>query len=526
MQQLLMCRMQPGQARRAQKSIRGSRCCLGVWATAPNIAPVALVGLKYEPHGPKLASTIFPILIWYAHLCKSHRQAATVLSPSNRRSGSPLGPTRFLLAFVSNETELVSVISNNQYCFPALTMWFREALFLVTLPMLFSCAFSQNALILSVQIMSPNTTICLPLTGSLALSLKWGDSPSVANHTAAVSGVCGNGADGIQHTYASSGVYTVSLDRLASSAGPTWLEHFGSLSVGDDVWSQQPNIRILKVESFGNLGLSSLALAFDGCRFLSSVPADLPLSVTQLNGTFRNAISLNSANISLWNVASVTTTARAFEGATAFNQPLNGWNMVALTNMEAMFKGASMFNQDLHSWVVSSVVNMNSSFENAASFSSDLSSWCVPLIPALPSYFASGSLLDSQRLPRWGDCAPQTIPTPTATPLSSISLGPLGGVSITPQGGTMPPAAAPQANSTLAPPFSDSSSSGRASNGSLSPGSIAGGVVGGAFLLFLAIAVTLVIVRQKLKERADLDDQPEPAARPAAAPSPPTTPRG
>ena len=41
-----------------------------------------------------------------------------------------------------------------------------------------------------------------------------------------------------------------------------------------------------------------------------------------------------------------------FEGATAFNRPLNNWNVSNVTNMSHMFAFAENFNQPLTSWNV------------------------------------------------------------------------------------------------------------------------------------------------------------------------------
>ena len=47
-----------------------------------------------------------------------------------------------------------------------------------------------------------------------------------------------------------------------------------------------------------------------------------------------------------------------FDGASAFNQPLNDWQVDNVTNMMAMFHGAKSFNQPLNDWRVDNVTNM------------------------------------------------------------------------------------------------------------------------------------------------------------------------
>ena len=44
----------------------------------------------------------------------------------------------------------------------------------------------------------------------------------------------------------------------------------------------------------------------------------------------------------------MTTMESMFDGASAFNQPLNDWQVDNVTNMMAMFHGAKSFNQPLN----------------------------------------------------------------------------------------------------------------------------------------------------------------------------------
>ena len=51
-----------------------------------------------------------------------------------------------------------------------------------------------------------------------------------------------------------------------------------------------------------------------------------------------------------------------FDGATAFNQPLNTWDTSKVTDMSHMFDGATVFNQPLNTWDVSNVTDMSYMF--------------------------------------------------------------------------------------------------------------------------------------------------------------------
>jgi len=61
-----------------------------------------------------------------------------------------------------------------------------------------------------------------------------------------------------------------------------------------------------------------------------------------------------------------------FEGATLFNANVSQWDVSSVTDTTGMFKGASTFDVDISNWDVSKVVNMDSMFYEATSFSQTL----------------------------------------------------------------------------------------------------------------------------------------------------------
>ncbi len=81
----------------------------------------------------------------------------------------------------------------------------------------------------------------------------------------------------------------------------------------------------------------------------------------------------------LWNTANVTNIQVMFNGAKAFNQPVNSWNTSKVTTMVAVFANASSFNQPLSNWDTSNVLTMGNMtwyggmFANATSFNQDIS---------------------------------------------------------------------------------------------------------------------------------------------------------
>ena len=247
--------------------------------------------------------------------------------------------------------------------------------------LLFSLIFSTNLLsqmTLEYNLdLSAGTTITLPLYGTVDVTVDWGDGNSEAFTTT------GNK----DHTYATGGTKTVSISGM--------LTQFGN----GNYYSAS---KLIKVISFGNIGLLSLNGAFVATPNLSEVPDILPntiidlthtfygsgiviltglnnwnvSNITNMSGTFELATAFNQ-DISSWDVSGVTDMSSMFESARAFNQDLNSWNVGSVTNMKRMFCAAQVFNQQLNSWNVSNVTNMDHLFWEAVAFDQDISSWDV-----------------------------------------------------------------------------------------------------------------------------------------------------
>jgi surface protein len=205
--------------------------------------------------------------------------------------------------------------------------------------------------------------------------------------------------------------------------------------------------------SFGEIGLTNLSNAFNGCTTLTSVPASLPTGVTNMQNMFTNARVFNgdisnwdvsnvtnmsymfqfafvfNQDIGDWNVENVTNMSEMFSRARAFNQDISGWDVGKVTNMSIMFyganafnqpignwgtktslvtdmsymfQGASAFNQDLNSWSVSNVTNMSSMFQNATSFNGNISSWLpTPNFTTNISVMFLGAISFNQNISNW-----------------------------------------------------------------------------------------------------------------------------
>ncbi len=277
-----------------------------------------------------------------------------------------------------------------------------------------------------------NTTVTLALAGTVDATIDWGDGSDPNHVTTPGPNV---------HDYGVDGIYTVSVIGSATA------------------YNNGGNSKLVSVDSWGQLGFTSMYHAFDGCSNLVSVPTtsdgieavtDMSYmfefasafnqdisgwdtsSVTDMEGMFQGASSFNQ-DIGGWDISSVTDMDKMFRYASSFNQDIGGWDISSsvtnmsymfayassyngnigdwntsnVTNMYVMFHKASAFNQDIGDWDTSSVTNMSSMFNSASAFNQDLSGWCVAAVSDHIN-FASGAPIQSQpeKLPIWGTCPP------------------------------------------------------------------------------------------------------------------------
>ena len=202
----------------------------------------------------------------------------------------------------------------------------------------------------------------LGLFGTVDVQVDWGDGMNSTFNSAGI----------FAHTYATSGQYTITISGSLTGFG----QDFGE----DQEIAQLAGAEFLKaVDSFGDLGIESLSLAFYGSNNLESVPAEIPTTVTDLFAMFADAASFNqSLN---WDTSNVTGMSYMFYGAASFDQSLN-WDTSNVTDMSNMFIGAASFDQSLN-WDTSNVTGMSYMFMDAASFNQSLGNWNIRLVRSM-----------------------------------------------------------------------------------------------------------------------------------------------
>ena len=239
---------------------------------------------------------------------------------------------------------------------------------------------------------SNDNQITLPTTdGGYNFDVDWGDGNLDY----------GVGGSLVTHTYATPGIYTVSI------TGDFPRMHFDN---GGD------KRKLLSIEKWGDIQWSSMEEAFDGCENLTiAASAGAPdlSNVTSMKSMFEGCEVMNSdlsswdvsnvtsmremfyyasafnGNISNWDVSNVTTLSYMFYEALDFNQPLNSWNTSNVIDMEGVFSETESFNQDLNNWNVSNVTSMYEMFDAADVFNGDVSTWNVSNVEDMQDLFDS-----------------------------------------------------------------------------------------------------------------------------------------
>ncbi|MDC3250174.1 BspA family leucine-rich repeat surface protein [bacterium] len=232
-----------------------------------------------------------------------------------------------------------------------------------------------------VGLKANNKTISLELFDSVNVIVDWGDGSDTL--------VTDPGT--LTHVYLEDGIKEVEITGT--------LGHFGFQSCDSYRDSLFNKDKLLKVKSFGDLGLTSLKCAFAGASKLTQVPDSLPVSVINLDYLFFKDSSFNY-DISAWNVSSVTSMNSVFNRATSFNQDVSSWNLSSVVSLASIFSDAEAFNQDIGSWDVNSVTNFNGVFGGALRFNQDISSWDVSSATTMVGTF-NGASLFNQPIGSW-----------------------------------------------------------------------------------------------------------------------------
>jgi surface protein len=200
----------------------------------------------------------------------------------------------------------------------------------------------------------------------------------------------------------SDGVKSASLQRTVTPETEYKVVFDGTFtSMISDVLSNAQRSCIRSMDYWGNdsktlnasYGLSQMVN-------LTSVPTQIPSSVTNLRNMFLYDRNFNSSNISTWNVSQVTDFSEMFSRASIFNQDISNWDTSSALTMASMFDNALAFNKPLNKWDVSNVKDMRLMFFAASAFNQNLASWNTGNVVYMQSMFMYGTVFN-QNISGW-----------------------------------------------------------------------------------------------------------------------------
>jgi len=232
-------------------------------------------------------------------------------------------------------------------------------------------------MILTYVITSPNTNIVLPIqniTAGLTVNINWGDSQTSSITT-----------NNPSNTYALAGTYTITITGIRYNL----FRKYGDFN------QKQAGYTLLKqINSFGNIPLTEMSFSFsDG---ITSVPTNIPSTLTSLAFCFTFSTNFNPTNIEYWNVSKVTNMLYIFAFCSNFNKDISNWDVSNVTNIGAIFQGCSNFNQNISNWNVSKVENMSYMFSQCTNFNQNLGNWNVSKVTNMQNMFTEATSFSTQ----------------------------------------------------------------------------------------------------------------------------------
>ncbi len=255
-----------------------------------------------------------------------------------------------------------------------------------------------------------NESITLYTTGGAGVTdydayIDWGDGTDLEQIT-------GDDPDP-SHQYSTSGDYVVKVYGT--------FPHLDLVNgVDASTYSTTPALaansaKVIAINQWGDIAWESMKdMFYQSPNLVAYSASDVPdLSLaTTLEGMFAFT-GLSTADLSGWDVSTITDFSNMFTNATSFNGDLSSWTFssaefsgATAVNFTGMFNLASSFTgTGLANWDVSNAQTMSVMFSDAAAFNQDLSAWDISNVSDM-FLFAEGSALStanySSMLAAWG----------------------------------------------------------------------------------------------------------------------------
>ena len=185
-----------------------------------------------------------------------------------------------------------------------------------------------------------------------SFKVDWGDGTPVETKT---------NVGALSHEYATTGTREIKI--YASEAGQKF-----------NGWKLTGNSKakyLTHVLNWGNVKFTNMSHMFEYAEKLNSFPTQAPdtSEVTSMKEMFNGAAAFNQPVN--FNTSKVTDMSDMFSGAAAFNQPIN-FNTSKVTNMSHMFSGTYAFNQPVN-FDTSNVTDMSYMFGHTRAFNQSVS---------------------------------------------------------------------------------------------------------------------------------------------------------
>jgi len=186
----------------------------------------------------------------------------------------------------------------------------------------------------------------LPIDGTYTgLTVDWGEGLAAESFNSGVP---------VRHLYpAAGGTFHVRVESVTTGS----ISNFGALNG----WRESGGRYLTAVTAWS--GITSFNGAFWNSA-VTTVPATLPVGVTDTSHMFDNAPNFNS-DISGWDMSHVTSATWMFGGTNNFNANLQSWDVCSLQDASFMFESAIAFSGDLSGWQTPSLTNMHNVLDGA-----------------------------------------------------------------------------------------------------------------------------------------------------------------
>ena len=132
--------------------------------------------------------------------------------------------------------------------------------------------------------------------------------------------------------------------------------------------------------------------------------------VTNLHGTFRKASNFQGTGIDKWITSSLVTMQETFMQAVTMDADLSKWNVATVTTLFCTFYNAVKFTASgLDSWDTASVANLDSTFYLAGEVNIDLGAWDVAKVTTLKDTFQRAYKCAGTGLGSWDTTSVTTL---------------------------------------------------------------------------------------------------------------------